>query len=265
MTCVPVAEGIALAVYEWGAPDTPAVVLLHGGGLSSAEWTALAPDLALDRRVIAFDARGCGASDHDPELRYGAATIADDLEELRRTLRLESFAVVGHSFGAVAACVYAAEHPDVVAAAVLLDAGPVDRARPTTLDDPPLSFASRADAESALNVLLPRGLPDWYLDSRVETRDDGTLTWRNDMRGRVEWSRRGGEPLVPGLWPYVERLRAPTLVVHGADSTLFPLENAVKMTEVNPLVRVLDVPDAGHFVHIDQPAVVLDAIREHLA
>ena len=160
---------------------------------------------------------------------------------------------------------YAAERPGVVTALALLDAGPVDRARPTTLEDPPLSFASRGDAESALKVLLPRGLPDWYLDSRVEALEDGTLTWRSDMRGRVEWSRRGGEPLIPGLWPYVERLRAPTLVLHGADSTLFPLENAVRMTDVNPRVRVIDIPDAGHFVHIDQPEVVLEEIRLHLA
>ncbi|HEX5582270.1 MAG TPA: alpha/beta hydrolase [Gaiella sp.] len=255
-------DGPELAVFEWGLGAAPAVVLLHGGGLSSAEWTEIAPALARERRVIAFDARGCGASDADPERRYGARTIATDLETVRSAVALERFALVGHSFGAVTACVYAAEHPDVVSAVVLLDGGPADHVRPASLERPPLEFASRDDAAAALARSLPRGFPDWYLDARFETRPNGRLTWRSDMRGRVQWSRDGGEPLIPGLWPYVEALRAPTLVLHGEASPLFPRENAVRMTEVNPLVRLLDVPDAGHFVHIEQPGPVVGAILE---
>jgi pimeloyl-ACP methyl ester carboxylesterase len=264
MTRVPTGDGLELAVFEWGSRDAAPVVLLHGGGLSSAEWTELAPALARDHRVIAFDARGCGASDADPQHRYGAAMIAEDLDQVRAALELERFALVGHSFGAVTACLYAADRPDAVTAVVLLDGGPADHVRPASLADPPLSFATRGDAAAALRVLLPRGFPDWYLETRFDTHPDGTLTWRSDMIGRVQWSRNGGEPLIPGLWPYVEALRAPTLVLHGAESTLFPLENALRMSEVNHIVRVVDVPEAGHFVHLDRLDVVLDEICRHI-
>ncbi len=262
MTRVTCADDLELAVFEWGPSAAPAVALLHGGGLSSAEWTEIAPALAHERRVIAFDARGCGASDADPRRRYGARTIAEDLEIVRSALQLAHFVLVGHSFGAVAACIYAAEHPDVVSALVLLDGGPAEHARPASLRNPPLELASRAAAATALARSLPRGFPEWYLDARFETLPDGTLTWRSDMRGRVHWSRDGGEPLVPGLWPYVEALRVPTLVLHGEASLLFPRETAVRMTEANPLVRLVDVPDAGHFVHIEQPGHVVAAILE---
>ena len=255
---------MSLATFEWGGGEAT-VVLLHGGGLSSREWTDLAPALALTYRVVAFDARGCGESPADPELRYGAATIASDLETIRVTRGLERFALVGHSFGAVSACIYAAEHPEQVTRLVLLDGGPANHVRPTSLENPPLSFPSRAEAERALSRALPRGFPAWYLDSRFDTDEDGTLRWRSDMSGRVQWSRDGGEPLLPGLWAYVERLVMPTLVVHGADSPLFPLETAIKMGEMNPLVQVVDIADAGHFVHIDQPELVLAAIRTHLS
>jgi pimeloyl-ACP methyl ester carboxylesterase len=262
MRHVAVADDVRVAVHEWGRADAPSLVLLHGGGLSSAEWTDLVPRLSVRRRVVAFDARGCGESDPDPELRYGAGTIADDLERVRRALRLERFTLAGHSFGAVAACVYAAEHPETVTGLVLIDGGPADHTRPSSLDHPPLSFASRPDAEAALGRLLPFGFPEWYLDTRFATRADGTLEWRCDMAGRVEWSRRGGEPLIPRLWPFVERLRAPTTVLHGGESPLFPRANAVRMTEVNPLVRMVDVPGAGHFVHLDRPDAVLAALEE---
>lgn len=259
---VDVARGVQLAVCEWGPADAEAIMLLHGGGLSSDEWTDVAPRLAERRRVVAFDARGCGESDCDPELRYGAKTIAVDLDRVRRALGVERFLLAGHSFGAVAACVYAADHPRIVTALVLIDGGPADHVRPAWLKNPPLSFASRDAAASALARSLPRGFPDWYLDTRFETQPDGTLTWRNDMRGRVKWSRATGEPLIPGLWPYVERLRMRTLVLHGAESPLFPLESAEEMMRVNPAITLVDVEEAGHFVHIDRPDAVVNAIEE---
>jgi esterase len=260
-TRVTVPDRIQLAVHEWGPANGDALVLLHGGGLSSAEWTELAPRLADRRRVVAFDARGCGESDTDPERRYGVRTIVADLEQVRLACRLERFALAGHSFGAVAACVYAAEHPDAVAALVLIDGGPADHTRPSSLDDPPLSFASRDDAARALSRLLPRGFPDWYLDTRFAPGQDGALRWRSDMEGRVAWAHAGGEPLIPGLLPFVEALRTPTIVLHGDESPLFPRENAVRMTELNPRIRLVDVPAAGHFVHLDRPDAVVAAIE----
>lgn len=260
-TRVTVPDGVQLAVHEWGPATGDALVLLHGGGLSSDEWTEVAPQLADRRRVVAFDARGCGDSDADPELRYGVRTIVADLERVRRTCGLDSFALAGHSFGAVAACIYAAEHPDVVTSLVLIDGGPADHTRPSSLENPPLAFASRDDAARALSRLLPRGFPHWYLDTRFETRAEGPLTWRSDIEGRVAWAQAGGEPLIPGLWPFVEALRTPTLVLHGDESPLFPRENAVRMTELNPNVRLVDVPAAGHFVHLDRPDAVVAAIE----
>jgi pimeloyl-ACP methyl ester carboxylesterase len=261
-TRVTVPDGVELAVHEWGRGNGAAVVLLHGGGLSSDEWTDLAPQLAERRRVVAFDARGCGASDRDPERRYGVRTIAADLERVCSACGLRAFALVGHSFGAVAACVYAAEHPDAVTSLVLVDGGPADRTRPSSLEDPPRAFATRADAARSLSRLLPRGFPDWYLDSRFETLGDGSLVWRSDIDGRVAWAHAGGEPLVPRLWPFVEALQTPTIVLHGDESPLFPRETAVRMTGLNPRVRLVDVPRAGHFVHLDRPDAVLAAIEE---
>lgn len=256
-----VPDGIQLAVHQWGRATGDALVLLHGGGLSSDEWTDIAPRLAASHRVVAFDARGCGDSERDPERRYGVRTIVEDLEHVRLALGLHAFALAGHSFGAVAACVYAAEHPDLVTSLVLIDGGPADHTRPLSLENPPLTFASRDDAARALSRLLPRGFPGWYLDTRFVAGSDGALTWRSDIEGRVAWAHAGGEPLIPGLWPFVEALRTSTTVLHGDDSPLFPRENAVRMTELNPNVRLVDVPAAGHFVHLDRPDAVVSAIE----
>lgn len=225
----------------------------------------MAPTLAEHRYVVAFDARGCGESDWDPDRRYGIETLVADLEELRRELALERCELLGHSFGAVASCVYAARFPERVRKLVMVDAGPVERTVPVALaEPPPRSFSSRTEAAAALASSLPHGYPDWYLDARFETQPNGTLIWRGDLPGRLAWARAGGEPLIPGLWPYVEALRAPTLVLRGEESTLFPPENARRMVERNPRVTLIEVPGAGHLLHIEQPAAFLAAVLRFL-
>ena len=63
-----------------------------------------------------------------------------------------------------------------------------------------------------------------------------------------------------GLWPSVEAMRCPTLVVRGAESPLFKIEYAERMTAMNPMIRLVTIPDAGHLVHCERPAAFLDAI-----
>ncbi len=113
--------------------------------------------------------------------------------------------------------------------------------------------------------MLPRGVPYWVPESRFRSLDDGRLTWRSDIAGRVRWSAEGGEPLIKGLWPYVEAIRSPTLVVRGAESPLFKIEYAERMVELNPMIRLVTISDAGHLVHCEQPAEFTEAVLEFLA
>ena len=87
------------------------------------------------------------------------------------------------------------------------DGGPADHTRPSSLESPTIVFDSTEHARAALAKTLPRGVPRWVPDSRFRPLDDGRLTWRSDIAGRVRWSAEGGEPLIKGLWPYVEAIR----------------------------------------------------------
>jgi len=253
--------GFGLSCLRWGRPGNPDVLLLHGGGLSADDWREVAPHLAdAGFRVTAPDLRGCGESDWDPEARYGVEDILVDVDELVAALELDSFDLIGHSLGAVSACVYAARRPGRVRRLVMEDGGPRDHGRPSSLDSPTIVFDSREHALAALAKSLPRGVPDWVPESRFRELDGGRLTWRSDIEGRVRWAAAGGEPLIPGLWPYVEMLRTPTLVVRGAESPLFPVESAERMVEVNPMIGLVTIAEAGHLVHCEQPAAFTAAV-----
>jgi pimeloyl-ACP methyl ester carboxylesterase len=254
-------DGLSLSYLRWGEDGDPDVLLLHGGGLDSTDWQEVAPALAATgRRVTAPDLRGCGESDWDPEARYGVEQALADLDELVEELGLDTFDLVGHSLGTVTACVLAARRPERVRRCVLEDGGPADHTRPSSLESPTIVFDSADHALAALARSLPRGVPDWVPASRFKELDDGRMTWRSDIAGRVRWSAAGGEPFIMGLWPSVEAMRCPTLVVRGAESPLFKVEYAERMTAVNPMIRLVTIPDAGHLVHCEQPAAFLDAV-----
>jgi pimeloyl-ACP methyl ester carboxylesterase len=254
-------EGLSLSYLRWGEDSDPEVLLLHGGGLDATDWQEIAPALAATgRRVTAPDLRGSGESDWDPEARYGVEQTLGDLDELTEALGLGTFDLVGHSLGAVTACVLAARRPERVRRCVMEDGGPADHTRPSSLESPTIVFDSADHALAALAKSLPRGVPDWVLASRFRELDDGRMTWRSDIAGRVRWSEAGGEPFIMGLWPSVEAMRCPTLVVRGAESPLFKVEYAERMTAVNPMIRLVTIPDAGHLVHCEQPAAFLDAV-----
>lgn len=264
-TSFTLSDGLGVSVALWGEPGDPELVLLHGGGLSAEDWQEVAPALAAaGYHVTAPDLRGCGESEWDPEARYGVEQMVADVEELLDQLAIRRYVLVGHSLGAVAACVLTARQPERVLACVMEDGGPADHARPGSLESPTIVFNSEEHVRAALAASLPRGVPDWVIPARFRRLEDGRLTWRSDIPGRVRWSAAGGEPLILGLWRYVEQIASPTLVVRGGESPLFRAEYAERMAELNPHIRLVTIPGAGHLVHCEKPGEFTAAMLEFL-
>ncbi|MEC3982807.1 alpha/beta fold hydrolase [Amycolatopsis sp. H20-H5] len=62
-------------------------------------------------------------------------------------------------------------------------------------------------------------------------------------------------------WPDVP---APTVLVHGADSPVVTASGVVEAAAANPSARPVEIPDAGHMVFWDNPAIALDLVRTAL-
>ena len=92
-------EGLRLRTVEWGDPQAPVIVALHGLRSFAHTWEPVALPLADRWRVIALDQRGRGASDWDPQRRYFTPHYLRDLEALVDQRGLARFVLVGHSMG----------------------------------------------------------------------------------------------------------------------------------------------------------------------
>lgn len=120
---VPVGGG-TLAAYELGSArdDATLVIAAHGITGNSHYWLGVARELGDDVRFVAPDLRGRGESRELPE-PYGQAAHAADLLAVLDHLRADEAVFAGHSLGAYVVAHLAAEHPERVTGAVLVDGG----------------------------------------------------------------------------------------------------------------------------------------------
>ncbi|HSW26824.1 MAG TPA: alpha/beta hydrolase [Burkholderiaceae bacterium] len=269
-------EGLRLRYVEWGAVDAPAIVALHGLRSFAYTWEPVALPLAERFRIIALDQRGRGQSDWDPQRCYYAEHYVRDLEALVDHLDLARFVLVGHSMGGANAFVYAGLHPDRLAGLVIEDMGPgasaggagAERIRRELLATP-TRFADW-DAAAAFWRSQRPNVPDTAIVARVQhsmkLADHGTeVVWRHDAEG-IAAARLAATPQqLVDLWPHVESLRLPTLLLHGARSDFLTAETARAMVQRNPVIQLVDVPDASHYVHDDNLAGFEAALHAYLA
>jgi pimeloyl-ACP methyl ester carboxylesterase len=215
------AGGIRLAYRTWGEPSAPPVVLAHGRGGSSLDWTGIAEELATRHRVYALDFRGHGLSDWPGH--YSLEIFCDDLQAFLEARNLSGATVIGHSMGGAAALLLAERDPALVGALVIEDA-------PTLLPlDPPRTPAERPPGELGF---------DWqvvpFIDAQLNAPD-------------------------PAARENLGEITAPTLVVGGTRSHV-DQEQLAWMARQIPGGQFASV-DAGHLVHSENPAEFLAALK----
>jgi esterase len=256
---------------EWGPPTAPPVILLHGITGHARTWDDEARLLACRFRVLVLDQRGHGDSDPAPDGDYSDAALLADLEAFVAALGLTRFTLVALSLGGRVAINYAGRHPDRVERLVVVDVGPViapaGRARVgSMMAAAPERFETLEQVvahQRANNPLYDETMLRHRAEHAVRPLPDGGFTWKYD-RALREAIREGRMRAPADLWPQWRAIRCPTLLVRGAASDVLSDETAKRMLDELPTVRLTVVPDAGHTVPGDQPAVFQALLREFL-
>ena len=281
--------GVDLFVRRLGDPGLPALVVVHGGPTWDHSYLAAEIAQLVDvAHVVLFDLRGCGRSHRTPpqgdlpESDLQPERVADDVAGLIRLLGSPAD-VLGFSYGGRIAMRVVEQHPDVVRRLVLastsaytdfrdeLERSPgfVERAAMCTevaFDDPALSGPAVED--SVLSRAMAYGgapLQIWRLD-RLEAwhRVLAKVRFTGDYNGPfAAGTLRSGAP--PDPVAVLRGWAGPTLIVHGAHDMAFPPGVARRLHAEVPGSRLVEVPEAGHMAHFDNPDRWLAAVREFLA
>ncbi len=109
---------------EWGAPDAPPIVLLHGGHQSAHSWDLVSLHLAQRYRVLALDQRGHGDSEWARDVAYSNHEMSLDAEAFIAAMGLGRPILIGHSMGGRNAMLLTRRDPSLLRALVIVDVGP---------------------------------------------------------------------------------------------------------------------------------------------
>jgi len=234
-------------------------------------------DLATVHR---YDQRGCGRSeDKEP---YDIATFVADLDALRAYWGYESWTVIGHSWGATLALMYAARHPEQVSRLVYFSGTGID---------PAWHQEYRRNREAKLSPVDRRRF--LYLNERRKVTKGNELDRINDERAtlleKTEYCDFDQLNEVPRLDRFpinyaqnailgdeanvleetgelseqVERIEVPTLVLDG-EADPRPRWARAQIAELVPNSRHVTIPRSGHEPWVEQPQATRSALREFL-
>jgi pimeloyl-ACP methyl ester carboxylesterase len=260
------ANGLRLHYLEWGKPNARPnawpVVCVHGYTSSAQAFNALARCFGDRARIIALDVRGHGESAWSPEGAYQYADQAADLAALVDALAPGPFILIGTSMGGIIAMAYAARWPARLRGLAINDIGPDAEAGSQRITgmvgSRPADFASLDAAMEYRRQVSPitAGRP---LDDQRELalgvlrqRPDGGWAWKMDP-AYIEQRIARGAPARPQLWPTLENLPCPTLVVWGTESDVLGEAQARRMVKTLPQGELVAVPGVGHAPTLVEP------------
>lgn len=249
-----VVDGSPVRVLEGGAG--PAVLLLHGSGpgtTGSGAWAATATALEGSWHVVAPDQAGFGCTPLPPGSRGGLRTWTEQAAALMEALGLRSYAVVGHSMGGAVALALAAARPEQVTRVVGVSTmGAPGAPLSADLDAVWAAAPGRLGARDMLGRLLfdQSLVTESAVEARAAAMEAGAEAYASLFPPpRARWA----EDLTLSARTLAQ-VRAPVLLVHGAQDRLTPLRTtALSLLDHLADVRLHVLGRCGHVPAVEHP------------
>ncbi len=229
-------------VAEVAPAEAPAVVLVHGVGVSSRYMIPTLRRLSPFYRVYAPDLPGFGRSDHPPDV-LGPEPLADALAAWMDTMGLSRAAVLGNSMGCQVAVDLAVRHPDRVGRLILTDPTGDPEARALL----PVLLWAAVDVVGEPPLLWPRLVLDYFLAGPLRTLRTLRSALHHPMRHKLA------------------EVRVPALVVRGARDRIVSQRWVEEMARLLPRAELLVIPDGTHATNFSVPDELARAVRSFLA
>ena len=258
-----VANNIKLHYLEWGEKANPPVLLLHGFLSQAYIWSSLALSLSRNYRVLALNQRGHGQSDWSSQGDYSIDDHFADLVYFLENLDLTDLTMVGHSMGGRNALFYTACRPERIKKLVLVDARPGNsdqsvRALKQMLEAAEISAdeiknfvleAYERYPQLPLKSAFERIRPDVHKESTNASHDPWLVVASQLAENQVE-----------DLWPFMENVSCPTLIIRGENSTFVSETDVKEMCRIMPNAEDAVIRQAGHLPMLENSSTFLRVV-----
>jgi pimeloyl-ACP methyl ester carboxylesterase len=273
-------QRLRLHYLDWGNEHAPHMLLVHGSHDHCHTWDWFAEQFADDYHIVAPDLRGHGDSEWVRGSSYHHVDYVYDLAQLVRQRGLSPSVVVGHSMGGTLAALYASLYPQQVRHLIVLEGvglwpgmfentSPAERIR-AWIDNTralagriPKRYPSLEDAYARMrsaNTHLSDEQARHLTVHGSTQNEDGSYSWKYDNYTHAFPAYRVPADETRALW---EEIDCPTLLLNAREG--FPHRTGQAGTlEHFRRGTLIDIEDAGHWVHHDQLDAVVLATRNFL-
>lgn len=255
-------KDVRLAYIDFGGSGEN-IVLLHGLMSRASNWYETALWMKKSYHVIGFDQRGHGRSEK-PTLDYSRDLMIEDIAIAINELSIHESIVVGHSMGGSIGWGLAALYPKLVKALIIEDKSaqspPLDALEEWRkfFESWPVPFSCLKEAYLFFGDIHPT-----YADHFIELLKEEELGYYPIFEFE-HLLKILSLSFGKSRWDELEQIRCPSLIIKGA-SSMFQREHAEKMSKLIKNCQLVEIPNAGHVVHDDQPKLFRTAIENFLS
>jgi pimeloyl-ACP methyl ester carboxylesterase len=260
-------DGCAVHGLASGPPGRSGLVFIHGGGANAYWWTHVAALLSSDFRVVAVDLSGHGDSQH--RTQYSFEQWSDEVMALAGAAEIEGPPVlIGHSMGGMVAITTGARYPAHLSGAIVCDS-PVTAESPES-DAPQLRRASQRRSVYQTEAEIVgrfRTLPaqDHYLDYVIDhvahqsvRRTPEGWQWKVDAQ---LFAKLGTRMVGQVAAPYLSQVCCRLALLRSEFGLVTPDVGQYMYNELGRVAPVITLPQSGHHAMLDEPLILLTAIR----
>lgn len=243
------------------------VMLIHGSGpgvTAWANWRLVIPELASQFRVVAPDMVGFGYTERPVGLDYGMECWVKHALDFLGALGLEKVNLVGNSFGGALALALAAQHPERVKRLVLMGSVGVPFQITPALDD---VWGYEPSIEA-----MRRVVSTFAFDKGLVNDDLIRMRYQASIRGGVQEAYAAMFPAPRQRWvdamstpePAIRAITQETLIVHGRDDQVIPLETSLKLHHLIERSQLHVFGQCGHWTQIEHKTRFCRLLNEFL-
>ncbi len=278
-----ISQRIKLHYVDWGNPEAPPLLLIHGGRDHCRNWDWVAEELRHDWHIIAPDLRGHGDSGWSTDGNYNVQNYVYDIAQLIHQKELSPVTIISHSLGGSIALRYTGLYPENVRKVVAIEglgsspkmikeaqAVPMARRWRDWIDKKRAAsgrthrryekFEDALGRMKAENKHLSDEQALHLTIHAVNQNEDGTFSWKFDNYMRVWGPSDISQEDIQALW---SDITCPTMLCYGNDSWASnPVDDGRIEHFKNAIVK--NYENAGHWLHHDQFDRFIADLRDFL-
>lgn len=250
----------------------PPLIILHGLYGSSDNWSSIAKAVSNSFTVYLPDQRNHGQSPHSDINDYNS--MRDDLYEMMGDLNLKKIYLAGHSMGGKTAISFAAEYPEMINGLLIADISPFVNSNSfrtaynkhlnilmAILSVDLAQISSRSEAESILKGKITSEKERGFILKNLQRIDGNRFAWKINASSLLLNLEKIMEGIDLRLFVNNPITGFPVTFLQGGDSDYLPDSDFRDIQKVFPAAEFIKVANAGHWLHADQPDVVINSLR----